>query len=596
MRESALYQAAALDSRFTAIAQVARSTASLLKEIDAYDDDALKKVISNSLTQNPLIYSASIFYVSSVRTDEIYVDLSIGEARIRSPAEAKINYTTQRWFGEVIKRNRPRWSGPYIDAYFHNAKAVTYSVPFQGPDNAQGVVSVDVLLENVNPNPQWEGLWGGYARLIDEKGNYLSPLPPVERTPVNLRNNVNLFRAAEALNLPELIEAGLSMVGGESGVVRMRDPLDGKGMFWLAYAPVSSTGWSLVALVDEGKVLHDVYDHLQWHLLIALVILCLILIAIILITRHLTQPLVRLNQVAHAVGQGNLALRVGEIGAKDEIGNFAQVFDRMLDDLQVAMADRMHEAEARQAILKEMTLARDIQRNLLPSSRPVFGSSVDDALYALCKPAAMMSGDFYDYFMLDGDTLVLVIADVCGKGMSAALYMALIRTTLRNFSVAGQSPGKTVHAANKALAQQNPDAMFASLFLAHYDLPTGLLRYVCAGHPSPFLRRRNGDIQKLNSSGALLGVFADEQYIEQGIVLQPGDALLLYTDGVTEAGTCKNDPYEEERLKTLMHALANKPVDEAAEDIAATVMKHADGEQEDDITLMILRRQSLTAA
>lgn len=591
LKQSAQLQAAILDANFSAVAQIARSTASYLKQVEPKDDLTLTSLLVNTLSQNPLIEGAAIAYLPSVRDTEIYVNRTNGDLRVLTLAYSDFNYTLRPWFSEAMAQNEAVWSGPYRDSFAPHHQVITFSVPFIGVGGGKGIIAIDLRLDKMSPAEDWMGLWGGFVRIINQHGTYLSSLPPSMRTADNEINNDNIFLAAKRLNLPALAEAGHMMLNSKSGIVKIPDPIDGIGMFWLAYAPISNTGWSLSVLVDEAIVLRDVYSYLKWNLIIAIVICFLVLLAIVFITRHMMRPLVRLNDVAQAVGRGNFELRMGKTGTRDEIGSFAHAFDTMLDNLKAAISERMREAEARQALQREMALARDIQRNLLPPSQCNLVAGADFELYALCKSATNMSGDFYDYFLLNDDTLALVIADVCGKGMPAALYMALIRTTLRNFSTIGHSPLETVQAANAALVQDNPDAMFVTLFLAYYNLSTGSLQYVCAGHPPPLVRQNDGSLKELAGEGTVLGVFVDGSFSEESVTLQPGEQLMLFTDGVTEAGTCNDDPYGEERLVVMMDALKDKPICEAAESIADELLRHAGGEQEDDITLMILRRR-----
>ncbi len=264
--------------------------------------------------------------------------------------------------------------------------------------------------------------------------------------------------------------------------------------------------------------------------------------------------------------------------------------------LQIAAAvenARLHaELVARQRIEDEVAIAREIQAAHLPASVPDLPARNFD-LHATLVPALEISGDFYDYFRFAGDRLLLVAGDVCGKGIPAALFMSMVRALLRERAEAGGAPGEILRDVNNAVARQNPKDQYVTLLLAILDPAPRTVEVASAGHPAPLLRRAGGKVEAVPvRNGPLLG-FAERAapYPQLALALAPGDMLLLYTDGVTEAPESESSMFGEQRLRAAF-ASPGAPADPAAwaRSLIASVHAFARGRpQEDDITLVVLR-------
>jgi sigma-B regulation protein RsbU (phosphoserine phosphatase) len=208
-------------------------------------------------------------------------------------------------------------------------------------------------------------------------------------------------------------------------------------------------------------------------------------------------------------------------------------------------------------------------------------------------PASQVGGDFYDFIELDNGQIALVVADVSGKGMSAAFFMAVARTSINSLTRAHIDPGHCLEAANNELCRQNPMDMFVTVFLGIFDPATGHLHYANGGHNPPFWRQADGTVSALPSTGGMaLGVMANLPFDTHTVYLQPGDLLLAYSDGVTEAFNPQQDAFGEPRLQQLL----SQPWDSNAGLIQAVfneVARFADGAaQSDDITVAALRRSA----
>ena len=245
-----------------------------------------------------------------------------------------------------------------------------------------------------------------------------------------------------------------------------------------------------------------------------------------------------------------------------------------------------------QRIESEIRFARSIQMSLVPKTFPAFPGRTDFDLFAVLEPAREIGGDFYDYFMFDDENLCFVIGDVSGKGVPAALFMAVTRTFIRSIWREERNPAKTLERVNNDLCVDNDTSMFVTLFCGLINLPTGSLRYARGGHNPPLLIRAGGEVGRLPwADGMLVGTMPGATFEEKEIALSPGDTLFLFTDGVTEAMNTKGELFGEEQ--TVME-LGKTTRGESCEQMVARLRQvlgtHAEGaEQSDDITMMAFR-------
>ena len=251
------------------------------------------------------------------------------------------------------------------------------------------------------------------------------------------------------------------------------------------------------------------------------------------------------------------------------------------------LISQMVEQELLQESLK---LSRDIQMSMLSSNFPRASASCPIDLFAYMLPAREVGGDFYDFFYLTPTTLLITIGDVSGKGVPAALFMVMAKTLIRAIAKHETAPEKILNSLNPELCRDNDAAMFVTLFLATFDLNTGLLRFSSGGHNPPLVLRQTGSAEYLQGhTGTALGILDLITYQEESIQLRPGDAIMLYTDGVTEAMNHDFELFTEPRLQQELQNQALHNAEQLTEKVLAAVNQFADGaEQSDDITLLTL--------
>jgi phosphoserine phosphatase RsbU/P len=278
-----------------------------------------------------------------------------------------------------------------------------------------------------------------------------------------------------------------------------------------------------------------------------------------------------------------------ELGANDYLTKPFEILEvkarvRSLVEAK-AYADAVREAQER-----EITIAREIQLGLLPSDFKALAKGTGLDVHAVIEPARQVGGDLFEVLRLSDDRMVLAVGDVCGKGITAALFMAVTVTLLRTLARQLDSPDEILRRLNDELAAQNPRNMFVTM--ACLDVRGSRVTCANAGHDTALLVGKGGPRAVFPSTGTVLGLFPDRRYQKETVELEPGETLLLYTDGVTEAADPAQAFFGEERLNACFAEGAGNTAAESVDRLLGQVRAFAAGAaQSDDITILALRRQ-----
>jgi serine phosphatase RsbU (regulator of sigma subunit) len=305
--------------------------------------------------------------------------------------------------------------------------------------------------------------------------------------------------------------------------------------------------------------------------------------------RHSFRPLIDVIRVLNALARGDRGVRFEAPKRRDEIGRLAatvSAFRGKLLELEETRA-------AKQRIENELAVARDIQLKIIPSGEPVFPDRNDLRLHAVMEPARAVGGDLYDFFLIDRDRLFFVVGDVSDKGVPSALFMAIVRTVLKATMQTTNLPvSRLMAAANRYLCENNPSAMFVTVFTGMLDTRTGVVEYCDAGHEPPLIRRKDGRVELVDKVGGVaLGCVEDFPYSSGTLQLRRGDTLILYTDGVTEATNEQQDTFSTDRLLGMLGDLDEEdPASAATRRIMDAVRAFSRNvPQSDDITVLALQ-------
>ena len=505
---------------------------------------------------------------------------------------------TRPCYQTAYNADGPIWLEAHVDAYGFILTTCAKSYA-DASGNIVGVAAADIhlstMVENILSMRIGET---GYAFLIDETGSYLAH-----------PDYVNLD--ADALNTAsgDYKEILISMTAGETGVRRVqRDGVE----YYIAYAPLPTTNWSLGIAVEYDEIIagaismKDDIDNQALEVkaqisatlnsvvyrFIALtgVIIAAVLVLSILVSGSVTKPMSKLTEGVIEVGKGNLDNKIS-IDSKDEIGLLASCFNKMTDDLSEYIENLQLITAEKEHISAELNVARKIQSSMLPSIFPPFPERNEFEIFASMLPAKEVGGDFYDFFLIDEDTLAVVVADVSGKGIPAALFMVIAKTLIKNSAQAGMGPKEVFETVNNTLCENNDAAMFVTAFMGYLNLRSGKFTCVNAGHNPPLIKKTGGEYEflKTKPSFILAGV-EGISYSEVELTLQEGDIIYLYTDGVTEAMDPKGALFTEPRLLDAMGKHADCSVKDLLINIKDEIDIFANGaEQADDITMLAIK-------
>jgi serine phosphatase RsbU (regulator of sigma subunit) len=392
------------------------------------------------------------------------------------------------------------------------------------------------------------------------------------------------------------------MAAGNSGIEYAAD-----GAAYVAYAPIrsisSSDGksfWSAGVSMPEAQITR-ITDVTQQRLVFVLelavgVIFAAMIIPVIFaairMSKGITEPIVELGAGVMRIGGGDLDYRL-DVRTHDEIEELANAFNRMAGDLKSYIRDLKTTTAEKERFESELRVAHDIQMSFLKKIFPPFPHRSDFSLFAAIKTAREVGGDLYDFGLLDDDRLIFYVGDVSDKGVPASLIMAMTMTLMKRASAQpGITPAGILRQVNVTLSEDNENVMFVTLFIGILNLKTGELAFSNAGHNAPLILGAGGECRFLTlPEGLVLGVIPEAEYRDDTVRLDPGDMIVAYTDGVTEAMNPQRELYSERRLQETLTRLSGCPVEQTVAGIISSVKAHAAGApQSDDIAVLAVKR------
>ena len=345
-------------------------------------------------------------------------------------------------------------------------------------------------------------------------------------------------------------------------------------------------------ILDMSEVRAYLNSFLINMLLISFAIIGITIILYIFFVRKMvTKPVGKLTAFTQEITKtGTFENQHIDIKTGDEIESLSQSFNFMLAELENYIANLSKVTAEKERIGAELDIAKHIQASMLPCIFPAFPERKEFDIYATMEPAKEVGGDFYDFFMVDDTHLAIVMADVSGKGVPAALFMVIGKTLIKDHTTPGRDLGKVFTEVNQLLCESNSEELFITAFEGVLDLVTGEFVYVNAGHEMPFICKAGGDFEPYKiRAGFVLAGMEGMKYRAGSMTLEPGDKIFQYTDGVTEATNLKNELYGMNRLGAIL----NKVKGGTPNDILPAIKKDidefvGDADQFDDITMLCL--------
>ncbi len=511
------------------------------------------------------------------------------------------------WYQEAakLKDGEVYWSHPIQDGSGRGI-ALICSMPVYVDGKLVGVAGSGGLIENIQEMVQSTSIGeSGYAFLLNTNSmNVIANANPDEDSEINrFRDNLLDTGNEELTAVMEKIREG------ESGIAQAA--LDGKESY-LAYSPLTTTSWVVVTVIglDDASIVtpindlqenisaitrrttKDINEKIRLMAGLFVVIASVITVVIIFLSnkfaRRLTQPIYTLTEGAGQISGGNLDYRI-EVQSDDETALLGEAFNHMTDSLKDYIRNLSRVTAEKERIGTELDIARNIQASMLPCIFPAFPDRAEFDIYASMDPAKEVGGDFYDFFMVDERHLAIVVADVSGKGVPAALFMVIGKTLIKDHTKPGIDLGEVFTEVNELLCESNSEGLFITAFEGVLDLATGELRFVNAGHEIPYICKGNGYEPYKIRAGFVLAGMEGMRYQCGSMQLEPGDKIFQYTDGVTEATNQEMELYGMERLGEILcrnvDAEPQKLLESVKEDIDAFV---GEALQFDDITMLCL--------
>lgn len=485
------------------------------------------------------------------------------------------------WYREAYERATPGWSEPYRDSTAENATIVTWSRPVHngglGPFVAASV-RLDFLssvLRDVQPGTN------GFALVLSKKGLLIA------HTRRDLSKAVHDPLAELSPELRSIVAPIVDRArAGESGFEPLS--IDGEP-YRITFRPISRTGWSLATAYAERDVLADVASLRRTQIALAVSGLLILGLAVVMLSRRITRPLVGLAASAGHLATGDLDAPLPKAASRDEIGALTTAFHHMRDSLKDYIRNLQETTAAKERLEGEMKAARRIQADMLPA--PEAGSGPEGyQLSAALVPALAVGGDLFHHFEHQRRVFFLV-GDVSGKGVAAALFMARTKTLFDAVAATQRDPGGVLSALNDSLCRQNQSGMYVTVVCGALDLDTGVVSFATAGHEPPVMVGPNRSPHPLETEGGpILGLLPIANFPVSSVTLHEGDALVMYTDGVSEARDAAGGFFGAERL---IEAASRSAGGDAAAITAGLLQAvkafAADAPQSDDITILTLR-------
>lgn len=567
--------------------------------------------IADTLSLMSRSYSGyrSCFFVVSRKGYSIYLDITAdGKGNVLPDGEAREDMLSgfdpreRSWYEIGRNASNATYTAPYagIDGLLN----INCVVPYYDADGFAGVAGIVFPMEEA------------YRQIAEFVTGTSDIVFAVDRRGEVAFSSLESAVLTEALADADAREAGEEsfaaaikrMTAGERAVVPVT--LNGEA-YYLAFAPMPSIGWSFGTLVKTDKVmapavearknildytsefqatLEGIFADTTRNAFIALVIAALLLlIGSETLASRITNPIRKLADGVRTIAGGNLEYRL-DVKTGDEIELLANSFNNMTEELSAYMKNLERTTAEKERIKTELDLARNIQDGMLPKDFP---HQKEFDLIATMHPAKEVGGDFYDFYFLDETHLAVTVADVSDKGIPAALFMVIAKTLLKDNTVGAKNPEKLSEAVaktNEALISSNQEGMFVTAFCGILDLKTGEFIYANAGHNPPLIRHGTEFSYFKKSRNLVLGIMPGEAFETETITLAPGDAIFIYTDGVTEALDTNCEMFRENRLKeTLDSTPEGSDAAGLVSAVKTTLESYTEGtEQSDDITMLAL--------
>ena len=535
----------------------------------------------------------------------VFCDDRAGEYVDENGNVEKIFEVTQRpWYKLAAEKGEVCFTGIELDM-FTEIPGIVCAAPVYKDGELVAVVGADIFLNNIADYVQDSASDGGFLCVVNDEGKIVfSPNDEGTFKAATTDEAVDL-RQSENKQLADFINRSLT-TGADLTTVNV----DGKD-YYLSGAPMSTMGWSVISVLEKNVTdmpgntmierLNDVNEGAQEdfedgmkhsvNMILVLIVAVLSLgsIAALTLAKRIVKPIEHMTKRARELNGKDYAFKMEDIyRTNDEIEELALSFEELSERTLKYIEKITHITKEKERIQTELELATRIQANMLPNLFPAFPERPEFDIYASMTPAKEVGGDFYDFFLIDDDHLALVMADVSGKGVPAALFMMMSKILVNNFAMMGGSPAKVLEQLNATICNNNEEEMFVTLWFGILEISTGKVIAANAGHEYPMISDKNGKFELFKDKhGFVIGGMEGVKYKEYEFTLEKGASLFLYTDGIAEATNSNNEMFGTDRMLQILNrdnALGPQKLLEHMKDAVDEFAGEA--EQFDDMTML----------
>ena len=547
------------------------------------------------------------FFIASPAEFALITDDRAGSKFDENGNIINVDICSRSWYTNAVKEGKVYFSEVEKDS-FTDKIGIVCSIPVYVDDKLVAVAGADLFLDSMEQTINSSDQNGSFTCVVNQNGHVIfspkkSGLFMVEtvETASDLRKSENTDLAKFVTDsFKENIDARIVNIDGTE--------------YYVTGSPMKTVGWAMLSLVEKSatdqlmntinKSYEDISDdavaQFRENMSKAKVTIIILLIAVFILSiayalilgKRIVKPLEKMTRRVAAIGGDDLLFKM----EKDyETGDEIEVLAKSFADLSAKTLRYVDEVKKvtseKERIGAELDIAGKIQSGMLPNIYPAFPERPEFDIYATMTAAKEVGGDFYDFFLIDDDHLAVVMADVSGKGVPAALFMMASKILISNYSsIEKTSPAHILELVNEQICKNNPADLFVTVWLGILEISTGRLKAANAGHEFPCVKRAGGEFELFKDKhGFVVGGMDGTKYKEYDIMLGKNDFIFLYTDGVPEATNAENQLFGTDNMLRALNLNPDARPDEILSNVHSEVNKFVkDAPQFDDLTMLCL--------
>lgn len=509
-----------------------------------------------------------------------YIDADDHKLKSIQMGNEEYYYFDMEWFKVPYEMGKSRWSEPYFDEGGGDQLMTTYSTPVcDSTGRIVAILTSDVSLHTLTKEMMAAKLYEhSYVFALSRGGEYIAHPDSTKLL------TTTIFDVAQLRHSENLANLGENMLNGESGSMQLKIR---HKRFSAVYGPIKN-GWSACYFSPNSEVYNELTGQMVGSIIVSILNMLLLFLVVKKIITRTSDPITEFTFTALNIAKGNFDTKLPSVKHQDELKRLRDALGFMVRSIKDYMTQLTTATASKERLESELNIASQIQDSMLTKDFP---KDVRVDLFALLHPAKEVGGDLYDFFIKD-NKLYFAVGDVSGKGVPAALFMAITRSAFRFIAGMGMRQSEVLYQINNAFCNGNTTNMFVTMFIAKVDLDTGKMHFCNAGHNPVIIVGPDGKAEFLRAKPNLAaGLFENFPYEDEEIEIEKGSRIFVYTDGVSEAENSDKALFGDDRL---IEFASNEPMDVTSErfvnDLLASIHNFTAGnDQNDDITMMSIK-------